>query len=53
MKLLIHTQTLTVQPWILQMDKFFHPTFYRACEYSSVPGLKLNLNGATLNFPNG
>ena len=28
--------------WSLRMDKQFHPTFYQACNYLSMLGLKLN-----------
>ena len=28
--------------WSLGMDKSFHPTLYWACDYLSMPGLKLN-----------
>ena len=42
MKLLIHSQTLTVQPLKLGMDKQFHPTRYYGYNYLSKLGLKLN-----------
>ena len=42
MKLLIHSQTLTfVLRWIWVMDKWFHPTLHRACDYLSMLGFKL------------
>ena len=28
--------------WSLGMDKYFHPTYHRACDYLSMLGLKLN-----------
>ena len=42
MKLLIHSQTSTVQPLKFGMDKQFHPTLYNGCNYLSMLGIKLN-----------
>ena len=42
MKLFIHSETSTVVPLKLGMDKYFHPTLYNGCKYLSIPELKLN-----------
>ena len=41
MKLLIQSQTSTMQPWSLGMDTLFHPKLYWECDYLSIIGLKL------------
>ena len=41
MKLLIHSQTSTVQPLRFGMDNYFHLTLNRACNYFSILGSKL------------
>ena len=41
MKLLIHSQTLTVKPWSLSMEKQFHPTLDDECKYLPMVRLKL------------
>ena len=41
MKFLIHFQTSTLQCWSLGMDKLFHPTLYKGCNYLSMLALKL------------
>ena len=40
MNLIIHPQTSAV--WSLGMDKYFHPTLYSVCNYSSMLGSRLN-----------
>ena len=41
MKLLIYSQTSTVQTLKLGMDKLFDSTFRQACDYLSIPEFKL------------
>ena len=41
-KLLIHSQTSTVQPLTFENGKLFHTTRYWACDYWSMLGSKLN-----------
>ena len=41
MELLNHSQTLTCTHWSLGIDKLFHPTLNRVCDYLSMLGLKL------------
>ena len=40
MKLIIHSQTSTVAPFPLGMDKKFHLPLYDICYYLSMLGLK-------------
>ena len=42
MKLLIHSQTSTVQHMKFGIEKQFHPTLYNGCNYLSTLGSKLN-----------
>ena len=42
MKLLMHSQTSTLQRWSLRMDKLFYPTLYNGRNYLCILEIKLN-----------
>ena len=37
----LHSQTSTMEPLNVEMDKLFHPTLYNGCDYVSMLGSKL------------